>query len=63
MSFRYNELHGWLVELADMVRERTDDEELRGTVGRLVSAFEPRIGESIGALIGRAPGGDSSATS
>ncbi|MFI7043746.1 hypothetical protein [Streptosporangium sandarakinum] len=57
------ELHRWMVELADMVRERTDDEELRGAVDRLVRAFEQRVGEPIGALIERMHGGGSSATS
>lgn len=57
------ELHGWLVELADMVRERTVDEELRGAVARLVAAFEGRVGQPIGAMAEGLRGGASSATS
>jgi hypothetical protein len=44
------DLHGWLVELADMVRERTEDDELRSAIDRLVDAFEQRVGEPIGVM-------------
>ncbi|MEU5566873.1 hypothetical protein [Micromonospora musae] len=53
------ELHRWLVEFADMVLQRTEDEELRGAVYRLVRAFEERVGEPIGALVGELSAGDS----
>ncbi|MEV6368114.1 hypothetical protein AB0L86_14600 [Micromonospora musae] len=57
------ELHRWLVEFADMVLERTEDEELRGAVHRLVRSFEQRIGEPIGAVIRKMSDGKSSAAS
>lgn len=45
------ELHLWLVELADMVKERSNDKDLGLAVDRLVKHFEPMVGLSIGALI------------
>ena len=36
------ELHDWLLELADKVRERTDDVDLRAAVDRLVDTFGGR---------------------
>ncbi|TYB96888.1 hypothetical protein FXF53_21000 [Micromonospora sp. WP24] len=53
------ELHRWLVEFADMVLERTEDEELRDAVYRLVRAFEERVGVPIGALVDELSAGDS----
>ncbi len=48
------DLHRWLVELADLVRERVrgeDAEELRAAVDRLVEHFERRVGTPVGALV------------
>lgn len=53
------ELHSWLLELADTVRELTDDEQLREALGRLVSAFDQWVGESISAMVAAALGTDS----
>lgn len=55
------ELHSWMVELADMLRARTDDPELRGAIDRLISSFEQRIGEPFGVLIGKEMRGPNSA--
>lgn len=60
------DLHGWLVELADMVRERAEDEELRSAIDRLVDAFGQRVGEPIGVMaqtMRRTDPGDGSGTS
>ncbi|WP_285030653.1 hypothetical protein [Mycolicibacterium sp. lyk4-40-TYG-92] len=51
-------LHSWLVELATMVRQRTDDERLHGALDRLVDVFEQRIGEPIGVLLASIRGDD-----
>lgn len=59
----YNqELHDWLVGLAEMVRGRTDDEELGDAVNRLVGYFEQRIGQPISEMADGVRGDGSSAS-
>lgn len=57
------DLHRWLAEAAEMVRERTDDQEFHGAVERLVRSFEQRIGQSIGEIAAEMRGDNVSSSS
>ncbi len=44
------ELHRWIIDLAYLIRERGEDEELRGAVDRLVDHFERQVGRPFSAI-------------
>ena len=45
------DLHRWLVDLADQVKERSEDDDVRAAVDRLVGFLEQRVGQPVGALV------------
>ncbi|MFN8076849.1 MAG: hypothetical protein U0Q15_15725 [Kineosporiaceae bacterium] len=56
------DLHRWVVGMADGVAQRTDDEEVRAALQRLVDFLQERVGQPVGELVAALRAVDSTAT-
>lgn len=45
------DLHRWIVDLADRVGERSEDDEVRAALGRIVEFLQARVGQPVGELV------------